>query len=135
MNYKYQTVDRIPKQLNEGIVYHNNDFELAALLCPCGCGHRITLLVPDSHQISSDKGLPSIYPSIAVCDAPCKSHFFIRQGRIDWMNAFSQAEASAVMRGQIARHASHNPQPLSWIGQIWQTIVRVLNRLRAFFGL
>src|ERR1700761_2191496 len=117
MIYSYQAVERIPKLLNDGVVYHNEEFQLAALLCACGCGHRITLLVPDSHQVSSEAGLATIRPSIAVCDAACKSHFFITGGKVRWMPAFTQAEANNVMRDQIARHASHNRRP-SWIGAL-----------------
>ena len=118
MIYAYQAVERIPKLLREGIVYHNEEFELAALLCACGCGHRVTLLVPDSHQVFSDGGLATITPSIAVCDAPCRSHYFIAAGRVEWMPAFTQVHAGSLMRNQIARHASHGQRP-SWIGTLW----------------
>jgi hypothetical protein len=81
---RLSAVERIPKLLSDGVVYHNEEFQLAALLCACGCGHRITLLVPDSHQVSSDGGLATIRPSIAVCDAPCKSHYFVTAGKVEW---------------------------------------------------
>ena len=81
MMYRYLAVERIPDELATDVVYHNEDFEIAALLCACGCGHRITLLVPDSHQISSENGLVTIKPSIAVCDADCKSHYYITAGK------------------------------------------------------
>ena len=57
MIYSYQAVERIPKLLSDGIVYHNEEFQLAALLCACGCGHRVTLLVPDSHQVFLRRGI------------------------------------------------------------------------------
>src|SRR3954464_15644592 len=106
MRFVYEAVDRIPNQLREGVVYHTQEFEIAALLCACGCGHRVMLLVPDSHEVTSKKGMATVRPSIAVCDAPCKSHYFITAGRVEWLPVFSEAMASAVMRGQIARHAS-----------------------------
>jgi len=108
MIYSYLAVARIPKALRDGIVYHNQEFQLAALCCACGCGHRIMLLVPDSHRVTSEGGLATVRPSIAVCDAPCKSHFFITVGKVEWLPAFSQAQASNLMRKQIARHASHD---------------------------
>jgi len=88
VKYAYQE-GRIPKQLSEGVIYYNQDFELAELLCACGCGHRITLLVPDGHQISSDNNVPTITPSILVADAPCGSHYFITDGDVEWLPAFS----------------------------------------------
>jgi uncharacterized protein DUF6527 len=49
------------------------------------------LLVPDSHQVSSERGMATVKPSIAVCDAPCKVHYFITAGEVQWLPAFSAA--------------------------------------------
>ena len=97
MIFKYLAVEKTPKQLEPGTVYHNSDFELAALLCACGCGHRVNLMVPDGHRVTSSQGLATVTPSIAVCDGPCKSHYFITNGHVEWLPAFSEAQASAVM--------------------------------------
>jgi hypothetical protein len=132
--YAYQPVERIPKLLSDGVVYHNEEFQLAALLCACGCGHRITLLVPDSHQVSSEGGLATIRPSIAVCDAPCKSHYFVTAGKVEWLPAFTRAQASNLMRNQIARHASHDRRP-SWIETSRAALKRVAKRIRSLLRL
>ena len=134
MIYYYQAVERIPKLLSEGVVYHNEEFQLAALLCACGCGHRVTLLAPDSHQVSSEGGLATIRPSIAVCDAPCKSHYFVTAGKVEWLPAFTRAQASNLMRSQIALHASRDQRP-SWIEMWWVTLERAAKRIRSFFRL
>jgi hypothetical protein len=134
MIYYYQAVERIPKLLGDGVVYHNEEFQLAALLCACGCGHRITLLVPDSHQVSSKGGLATIRPSIAVCDAPCKSHYFVTAGKVEWLPAFTRAQASNLMRNQIARHASHDRRP-SWIETSRATLKRAAKRIRSLLRL
>lgn len=133
MIYSYQAVERIPKQLSNGIVYHNKEFELAALLCACGCGHRVTLLVPDSHQVTADGGLATIRPSIAVCDAACKSHYYITAGRVEWLPAFTQAQATSLMQNQIARHVSQNPKPRSWMDRLLDCLVKAFNRIASLF--
>lgn len=130
MIYAYQPVERIPNLLSDGVVYHNEEFQLAALLCACGCGHRITLLVPDSHQVCSDGGLATIRPSIAVCDAPCRSHYFVTAGMVEWMPSFTQAQASSLMRNQIARHASHDRRP-SWIETLQAAWAWAAKRMRS----
>ena len=135
MTYSYMVVERIPDDLKEGIVYHNVEFELAAMLCACGCGHRVDLLVPDSHQISSASGLATIRPSVAVCDAPCKSHFFITGGRVEWLQAFTKAQAVNLMRRQIARHASQDLKPRSWIARLWAAFVRAVGRVKELLRL
>jgi hypothetical protein len=132
--YSYLPVERIPKDLKEGVVYHNKEFELGAMLCACGCGHRVDLLVPDSHQISSQDGLATIRPSIAVCDAPCKSHYIITAGRVEWLAPFSPAHAKAVMSDQIARHVSRDSRRRSWIDRLWMAVVRWFSRAKAFLG-
>jgi len=130
VTYTYQAVEHIPKILRDGVVYHNEEFQLAALLCACGCGHRITLLVPDSHRVSSEAGLATIRPSIAVCDAPCKSHYFVTAGKVRWMPAFTRKQASDLMCGQIARHASHDRRP-SWIERSRAALKRAAERIRS----
>ncbi len=131
MRYVYQAVERIPKLLSNGVVYHSKEFEVGALLCACGCGHRVSLLVPDSHQITSDGGMATVRPSIAVCDAPCKSHYYISSGRVEWLPAFSDAMAMSVMRGQIARHAVRDTKQRTWGSRVRAAVARAYNKLRS----
>lgn len=140
MKYVYQVVDHLPKALREGVVYHCEEFEVAAFLCACGCGHRVSLLVPDSHHVTSEGGLATVHPSISVCDAPCKSHYFIRAGEVEWMPALSESMAAATMRDQIARHAApeeavHIEVAQSWVSRIRIAIVGGVIRLRSLLGL
>jgi hypothetical protein len=140
VKYLYHAVDRLPKVLDEGVVYHSQEFEVGAFLCACGCGHRVSLLVPDSHQVTSEAGLATVRPSISVCDAPCKSHYFISAGEVRWMPAFSESTAAATMRSQIARHAAPEEAvrievPQSWIGRARTAIVRGFVWLRSVLGL
>jgi hypothetical protein len=58
------------------------------LRCPCGCGRTIELLLlpdvkPRWDLETDDVGRPSLNPSIWLQDG-CKSHFWIRQGRVQW---------------------------------------------------
>jgi hypothetical protein len=43
MRFTYQAVERLPKQLAQGVLYHSEEFEVAALSCACSCGHRVML--------------------------------------------------------------------------------------------
>ena len=135
MSFIYQAVERIPKQPTAGVVYHSEEFEVAALLCACGCGHRVMLLVPDSHQVTSVGGMATVRPSISVCDAPCKSHYFITAGRVEWLPAFSDAMAASVMHGQIARHAEVDSKRQSWGSRVRAVIARAYNKLKSIFAI
>lgn len=133
MIYRYLAVERTPDLLAAGVVYHNEDFGLAALLCPCGCGHRVMLLVPDSHQISSENGLVTVNPSISVCDAACRSHFFITAGEVEWLPAFTAARAKSVMRNQICRHAAHDKRRISWASLARLKMFQMASTIGSFF--
>jgi hypothetical protein len=131
MKYRYQLVDRIPNQMREDIVYHTQEFELAGLLCACGCGHRITLLVPDSHQVLDEGGYATIRPSVGVMDAPCKSHYFITAGDVRWLPAFTGAQAAKIMHAQIARHVARDA---TWWQRVKTAAAGLFRKLRAFIA-
>lgn len=128
--FSYRAVERLPKQLEQAVLYHSTEFEVAALSCACGCGHRVMLLVPDSHQVTVQGGFATIRPSISVCDAPCKSHYIITSGRVKWLPAFSEAMASSVMRGQIARHVVREAKLQTWTSWIRMVIARAFAKIR-----
>ena len=134
MRFVYRAVERIPRELEPGIVYHSEEFELGALLCACGCGNRITLLVPDSHQIAAMGELASIHPSIAVCDGPCKSHYIITAGDVTWLPAFSEVQVKGLMEAQIGRHVAQDEVRRSWIERFVRATWRLLDRAKTWFG-
>lgn len=134
MTYVYEAVKRIPTNLSPGVVYHNEEFELAALLCACGCGHRITLLVPDGHRISVERVVPSITSSILVADAPCHSHYFITNGEVELLRAFSPSQAEALMRQQVARHVSADRAKRSRWERGRRAMLRAISRVMQFFA-
>jgi Family of unknown function (DUF6527) len=133
--FTYRAVERLPKQLEQGVVYHSAEFEVAALACACSCGHRVMLLVPDSHQVSQKSGFATVRPSISVCDAPCKSHYIITSGHVEWLAAFSDAMASSTMRRQIARHVEREAKLQTWTSWIRMIVARAFGRLRQMLGM
>ena len=134
MRFVYRAVERIPRELEPGIVYHSEEFELGALLCACGCGHRITLLVPDSHQITVAGAFASIHPSIAVCDGPCKSHYVISAGNVEWHPAFSAAQIEGLMKAQIGRHVAQDESVRSWGERAVRAVWRFVDRVKKLFA-
>lgn len=60
-----------------------------AFYCPCGCGKRLELLLikeaKPNWAISIDKkDRPTLQPSVWL-KRGCKSHFWLRQGRVVWV--------------------------------------------------
>ena len=90
--YFFERVEgKFPPELKTNTLYVLTENDVpweAALICPCGCGERIELnLLPDEHPRWSynvtRSGLPSLHPSVNRY-VGCKSHFFLRRGRIVW---------------------------------------------------
>lgn len=58
------------------------------LRCPCGCGRRLEMMLLEEVRprwdISVDaRGYVSLHPSVWLREG-CKSHFWVRSGRIVW---------------------------------------------------
>ncbi|WP_405330779.1 DUF6527 family protein [Leeuwenhoekiella sp. LLG6367-2.1] len=69
------------------------DFYYLGMLCPCGCNEKLVLnLINDVRpvwRISYDNlNKISVYPSINR-QVNCKSHFWIRSGRLRWSKDYA----------------------------------------------
>lgn len=89
--YTVLIVDDLPDELQARKVYAVGDeghFWLAALKCPCGCGDTIQLPMmagqrPRWTLAAKRARLPSLSPSVDRT-VGCRSHFWMRQGKIHW---------------------------------------------------
>lgn len=88
---EFVEADELPATLASRNLYvAREDGELwsAGMICPCGCGRRLEVMllkgVKPRWDLSIDKkGLPSLHPSVWVADG-CRSHFWLRSGKIHW---------------------------------------------------
>jgi hypothetical protein len=93
-------VHYMPKELESGILYVSEEFDVAVHLCACGCGNKVvTPLGPAEWSFAEAVGGPSLTPSIGNWQLPCKSHYWIDEGKVEWSTAWS---ARQIERG---RHA------------------------------
>ena len=72
------------------VARENGDLWSAGMICPCGCGRRIELMLLEGVEPRWDihvshVGRPSLSPSIWATNG-CKSHFWLRDGNIEWCN-------------------------------------------------
>lgn len=111
----YQVIEseRLPAVTEPYKFYYSPRFQMAALSCPCGCGHRVMLNLLDQHSCEFVNGLPTVYPSILAADAPCRSHFWIRKGEVVWAEKWSKARVQRVMAAQLQRHLGKKQAPLT----------------------
>src|SRR5690242_3065825 len=97
MVYRVISSERLPQQVGPEEFHYSDRFQMAAMACPCGCGHRILLNVADQHSLEINEGRPTVKPSILVADAACLSHFWLTDGRMVAAEEWSAAKVKRVM--------------------------------------
>ncbi|MBW8334456.1 MAG: hypothetical protein K0M40_20745 [Prolixibacteraceae bacterium] len=90
---KLLKVHYLPKELEEGFLYVSNEFGVAGHLCPCGCKNKIiTPIDPIEWAFKEVNDKPTLYPSIGNWQLPCKSHYWITNGVIEWSSQWSEKQ-------------------------------------------
>lgn len=91
--YKILRVRDFPEELKPYVLYvlGKPDQEwLAGILCPCGCGDLIELVLDGDHPrwklFISPNASPTLSPSI-YRSVHCRSHFFLENGIIYWCSS------------------------------------------------
>ena len=93
-------VQYMPMELSPGILYVSEEFNVAGHMCPCGCGNKIiTPLTPTEWSFTIENDQPTLYPSIGNWQLPCRSHYWIVSGEIEWSYRWTEKQIKA---GQIA---------------------------------
>ncbi|WP_460611394.1 DUF6527 family protein [Hymenobacter terrigena] len=92
----HEFVEFLPTDLSAGVLYVSIPFATAAHLCCCGCGNRvITPLTPTDWKLTYDGDAVSLSPSIGNWSFPCKSHYWVKRGKIKWAGRWSPEEVAA----------------------------------------
>jgi Family of unknown function (DUF6527) len=92
----HEFVEFMPDQLKDGILYVSMPFATVAHKCCCGCGHEVvTPLSPTDWKLIFDGQSVSLDPSIGNWSFPCKSHYWVRNGKIRWSTKWTQEEVDA----------------------------------------
>lgn len=77
---------RIPEQLEDGILYISIDCNAVIHKCACGCGEEVsTPLGKQDWKLLYDGERVSLSPSIGNFSYPCRSHYFIRENNVIWI--------------------------------------------------
>ena len=103
-----QNVKYLPRELSSGILYVSNQYAVAGHLCACGCGNKvITPLGPTEWKLSEYGGVPTVYPSIGNWQLPCRSHYFITSGQIQWAPQWSDAQIAAGRQAEQEKRQAY----------------------------
>jgi len=105
---KLLRVHYMPKELEPGVLYVSDEFGVAGHLCPCGCGNKIiTPIGPTDWSFSDIGGKPTLYPSIGNWQIPCRSHYWIREGIIEWSYQWTEEQIKAGKKTEEKRRKSY----------------------------
>jgi hypothetical protein len=101
---KLQLVHYMPNDLQPGILYVSQEFNIAIHLCACGCGSKIkTPLGYTDWTLKIINNHPSLYPSIGNWQQSCQSHYFIRNGNIVWCKKWTQEQIDTGRQKEKAK--------------------------------
>jgi hypothetical protein len=79
----------IPDQLESGILYISEEYNVSIHLCACGCGNKTVIPFKDREDgmfwaMTRNGDNVTFRPSIGNWQLPCRSHYFITNNAIDW---------------------------------------------------
>jgi hypothetical protein len=106
-HFALQSVHYMPKLLEAGILYVSEEFHTSAHLCACGCGQKVrTPLGPTEWTIKEDSRGPTLRPSVGNWQLPCKSHYLITNGSVQWSNQWTDKQIHAGRQKEHARRTA-----------------------------
>jgi hypothetical protein len=103
-NLFHQFVEFIPERLDEGVLYVSQRYGTAAHKCCCGCGEEvITPLTPTDWSLRIEGNVATLHPSVGNWSFACRSHYWIRRGKVIWAGQISQQQ---IERGRVIDRAA-----------------------------
>lgn len=83
--YKTVFVNMMPDDFEEGVLYMAPHFECAMHNCMCGCGEKVcTPITEGQWKWTFDGEHVSLTPSVGNFSISCKSHYFLKNGIVQW---------------------------------------------------
>ena len=92
----HEFVEFIPDVLREGTLYVSMEYATVVHKCCCGCGREVvTPLSPTDWKLIFNGKTISLDPSIGNWSSPCKSHYWITEGKVNWAPRWTQSQIDA----------------------------------------
>lgn len=104
-------VERVPTNIEQGVIYISTSVNTAIHLCPCGCKTEIVIpLDPDEWSFTYDGETITLYPSVGVWGAECKSHYWIKKSKVEWSRMYSNTEIEEVRASERRQKSDKSTQ-------------------------
>jgi Family of unknown function (DUF6527) len=105
---EHRFVEHLPERLEAGVLYISMEYATAAHCCCCGCGKEVvTPFTPTDWSMTFDGETISLSPSIGNWNFACRSHYFIRRGRIVEATSWTGQQVEANRRKDSAVKADY----------------------------
>ena len=92
------------KDMILGIVYISMKHGMVVYRCPCGCGGLSEFMLdPIRFRMEYDGSNVTFHPSIGISYLECRSHYWIRDNRIEWCAPMADWESQEAQRRELAR--------------------------------
>lgn len=132
---KLLRVHYVPRTLEPGILYVSEEFGAALHLCACGCGLKVsTPIGPTDWTFKETSAGATLSPSVGNWQQPCKSHYWIRDGRIIWEGSWTpqQIEAGRLAKEwrDVAYFEARAAQRDGVLRRLWRWIMGLFNSRR-----
>ena len=90
-----QDVEVIPSDLENGVLYISTAYDTAVHLCFCGCRNKVTTpLQVGGWKLTRRGSRVSLYPSIGNGSFPCRSHYWVRDNRVEWTKPMTAVQVA-----------------------------------------
>ena len=130
---EHEFVEQIPDDVAEGTLYVCMRYSTVVHQCCCGCGNEVvTPLSPTDWKLIFDGENVSLDPSIGNWSFPCRSHYWIRNGKVTWADAWTSDQVTVNRRrDRQAKEAAFGGAPVAASERARPGIVgRILQWLR-----
>lgn len=90
--FKVEFVDKIPSNLKDGILYVCISCNVIVHRCACECGERTVTPIDKKYGwvMKYDGQAITLRPSIGNFSIPCRSHYYITDNNVEWLESYQQ---------------------------------------------
>jgi len=127
-------VELMPRDLEFGVIYVSMEYAIVIHLCCCGCGNKtVTPLSPAGWSLKFNGEEVCLAPSIGNGSFPCRSHYWIVNNRVEWLEPLPRSDIDRARRrdreAQLALQASGS-ETVPTQRNVSDRIARLLRRVR-----
>ncbi len=109
----HKFVEFIPeqKEMEDGVIYISFEYDTAIHNCMCGCGEQVvTPLSPTDWKLTYNGEAVSLFPSIGNWEFDCKSHYWVREGKVIWAEMWSEQRVRSGREADQVAKSHHYEQ-------------------------